>query len=226
MPTIIIPAVLDTETRQVKLDAVFEAGDVKIKIGSGSYANTSNPTPLTYNDAGAGSGLLDLELSNSEYVDSALFLIKDQTVPPEFETLEVYDVVDDNETLIALLQQNPATNSPNRETKTAFNGDTFNGSAMPQTTFAVTIDATGANSVALVIFDKDVNTIYKQVSCTATSTVLITADAYDIDFGSSLTFAGCPEFVECQYAVVATTSGKDATIASGSYFIYNRMDPT
>jgi hypothetical protein len=128
--------------------------------------------------------------------------------------------------LIALLETNPATTEPNKINKVIYNDDTFNGDAdKPFMTFAVTLDGSGADSIALVIYDKATPaTIYKQVACSATSS-LVTASAFDIDFGGSLTFAGCPLTCEVGYAVVATTSSKDATLAFGSMFIINRADP-
>ena len=131
------------------------------------------------------------------------------------------------DSILSLLQTNPATRLANLSSKTAYNGDSFGASTdNGAMTFTTTLDCTGADSVALVIYDKDApGTIYKQVVCTATSATLITANAFDVDFGSSLTFGDCPRSAECGFAVVATTSLKDSTAASGSWFVVDRADP-
>ena len=129
--------------------------------------------------------------------------------------------------ILSLLQANPATSIANLTSKTTYSGDSFGASVTNGAmTFTTTLDTTGADSVTLVVYDKDTpSTIYKQVDCTATSSTLITADAFTVDFGSSLTFGDCPRSAECGFAVVAVDSGLDSVAAAGSWFVIDRADP-
>ena len=134
-------------------------------------------------------------------------------------------------TLLAVLQQSPTTVAATIANKTVYVDDTFGGTSMNAAmTFATTLDATSAGAIELLIYSKDVTpTVYKQdVSVTATSATLLTAAALDIDFGSSLSFVAneCPSVVECLYAVVSTTTTKQAVHAAGSFYVINRAEPS
>lgn len=106
------------------------------------------------------------------------------------------------------------------------NQDAYDGTAAPLLSWTVAKDYTLATSIQLIFFDQnDVTQIYKQVAGVVASTVLITVDV-DVDFGSSLTFSGCPLTADCGFALIADWSGNLETIAYGMAYVADRGQPT
>ncbi len=77
----------------------------------------------------------------------------------------------------------------------------------------------------LVIYAKDTpTTIYDTSAAVVASSTSITVDL-DVNFGSSLTFAGCPLTAHLGFALVANWSGEEETIARGDCDVYDRGVP-
>ena len=126
--------------------------------------------------------------------------------------------------IIALLSAAAVSNNPvvNHETMEVVNGDTYDGSPLlnPKASWVTSVDYQTADSISLVFTDG--NSIVL-VEANAESESLVTASFMaDFDY---LSFSGCPLNAQVGYALVATTDGKDKTIARGTCYVYERGDP-
>lgn len=130
--------------------------------------------------------------------------------------------------ILALLAAGVQNNNPVPDAGTIqlIKGDTYSGAAglSPKLSWTTSIDYTAATSITLIIYDDDdTSIVYFTGAAVAASSTLVTV-SMTADFLLSLSFTGCPLTFECSFALFATTSGSDSTIARGKAYIFARSD--
>jgi len=222
MPTITIPGLYDAATNVLLNTPTIVSGDVTISVGGGAFANTTNLPTLR----ASGSPVIDLVLTSAEAVSSAIVRFVDQDSAWIGPT--VFDVVDKQAEIIALLSPAVISNNPvvSATTIQLIEGDTYDGSTVlsPKLSWATTRDYTTADSVVLVVHDKsDVSAVLLQADAVVVSSTLIQVEL-TATFDPPLQFIGYPLGIELGFALIAEEDGEKSTIARGIATVFERGD--
>lgn len=224
MPEIKIPGVYEIATSELMAAPSFVAGDVQISIGEAAFANTTNLPSIVV----SGSPVLKLELTDAEFVASAIIKMDDQDdvwLGPTIYDLGSGDATEaKQDSIIAALAAGATIQSPvpNATTVELIAGDTYDGSSSPKLSWAVTKDYTG-NTIKLVFTTADGSTTYKTATGAVESSTLVTV-TMDAVFDSALTYSeGCQPVAQIAFALVSIDGdGDEETIARGQAYVYQR----
>ena len=129
--------------------------------------------------------------------------------------------------ILAKLNTNPIEISNplvDSSTLVLINHDNYSSNNSRLITFPVTTDYSSATNVKLIFETNGTN--IKIASAVVASATSITVDL-EVDFGSSLSFTDCSgsvcnQVATCDFALVASYSADEESIARGTAYIYNR----